>query len=147
MSWIGNSILPKKKSNSKTLPSYKSIKIRELWSQMKFFLLLALSSQEIYCLKRTLLKEPVSICKADLVIQLYAIDVVFFNILWFFYIGRLEETKNILKIKEDTCLEMTLEMERTRALELKAFHEKEEIRSKLEETYEEKDRIGKVIYV
>lgn len=77
MSWIGNSILPKKKSNSKTLPSYKSIKIQELWSQMKFFLLLALSSREIYCLKRILLKEPVSICKADLVIQLYAIDVVF----------------------------------------------------------------------
>jgi len=38
-------------------------------------------------------------------------------------------------------------MERTRALELKAFHEKEEIRSKLEETYEERDRIGKVIYL
>ncbi|KFQ01664.1 Kinesin-like KIF15, partial [Haliaeetus albicilla] len=57
--------------------------------------------------------------------------------------AELEETKNTLKIKENTCLEMTLEMERTRALELKAFHEKEEIRSKLEETYEEKDRIGK----
>uniref|UniRef100_A0A663DW72 Kinesin family member 15 n=1 Tax=Aquila chrysaetos chrysaetos TaxID=223781 RepID=A0A663DW72_AQUCH len=55
----------------------------------------------------------------------------------------LEETKNTLKIKENTCLEITLEMERTRALELKAFREKEEIRSKLEETYEEKDRIGK----
>ncbi|NXT38868.1 KIF15 protein, partial [Pelecanoides urinatrix] len=57
--------------------------------------------------------------------------------------AELEETKNTLKIKENTCLEMTLEMERTRALELKAFHEKEEIRSKLEETYEERDRIGK----
>ncbi|NWI17908.1 KIF15 protein, partial [Crypturellus soui] len=57
--------------------------------------------------------------------------------------AELEEIKNTLKIKENTCLEMTLEMERTRALELKAFHEKEEIRSKLEETYEEKDRIGK----
>uniref|UniRef100_A0A663DW68 Kinesin family member 15 n=1 Tax=Aquila chrysaetos chrysaetos TaxID=223781 RepID=A0A663DW68_AQUCH len=53
------------------------------------------------------------------------------------------KTKNTLKIKENTCLEITLEMERTRALELKAFREKEEIRSKLEETYEEKDRIGK----
>lgn len=42
---------------------------------------------------------------------------------------------------------MTLEMERTRALELKAFHEKEEIRSKLEEMYEERDRIEKVLYV
>uniref|UniRef100_A0A8D0EGC6 Hyaluronan-mediated motility receptor C-terminal domain-containing protein n=1 Tax=Strix occidentalis caurina TaxID=311401 RepID=A0A8D0EGC6_STROC len=56
---------------------------------------------------------------------------------------KLEEAKNTLKIKENTCLEMTLEMERTRALELKAFHEKEEIRSKLEETYEERERIGK----
>ncbi|XP_067147461.1 kinesin-like protein KIF15 isoform X2 [Apteryx mantelli] len=57
--------------------------------------------------------------------------------------AELEEIKNTLKIKENTCLEMTLEIERTRALELKAFHEKEEIRSKLEETYEERDRIGK----
>uniref|UniRef100_A0A663MBZ8 Kinesin family member 15 n=1 Tax=Athene cunicularia TaxID=194338 RepID=A0A663MBZ8_ATHCN len=56
---------------------------------------------------------------------------------------KLEEAKNTLKIKENTCLEMMLEMERTRALELKAFHEKEEIRSKLEETYEERERIGK----
>uniref|UniRef100_A0A803XSP3 Kinesin family member 15 n=1 Tax=Meleagris gallopavo TaxID=9103 RepID=A0A803XSP3_MELGA len=55
------------------------------------------------------------------------------------------KTKNTLRIRENTCLEMTLEMERTRALELKAFHEKEEIRSKLEETYEERDRIGKEI--
>ncbi|KAM8810752.1 kinesin-like protein KIF15 [Eudromia elegans] len=57
--------------------------------------------------------------------------------------AELEEIKNALKIKENACLEMTMEIERTRALELKAFHEKEEIRSKLEETYEEKDRIGK----
>ncbi|NWS70265.1 KIF15 protein, partial [Crotophaga sulcirostris] len=57
--------------------------------------------------------------------------------------AELEEAKNTLKMKENTCLEMSLEMERTRALELKAFHEKEEIRSKLEETYEERDRIGK----
>lgn len=67
-----------------------------------------------------------------------------FNVLWFFYIGRLEETKNILRIQEKSCREMTLEMERTRTLELKAFNEKEEIRSKLEEAYEEKDRIEKV---
>uniref|UniRef100_A0A8U8BUM8 Uncharacterized protein n=1 Tax=Geospiza parvula TaxID=87175 RepID=A0A8U8BUM8_GEOPR len=66
-----------------------------------------------------------------------------FNVLWFFYIGRLEETKNILRIQEKSCHEMTLEMERTRTLELKAFNEKEEIRSKLEEAYEEKDRIEK----
>ncbi|NXL86611.1 KIF15 protein, partial [Alectura lathami] len=57
--------------------------------------------------------------------------------------AELEETKNTLRIRENACLEMTLEMERTRALELKAFQEKEEIRSKLEETYEERDRIGK----
>lgn len=67
-----------------------------------------------------------------------------FNVLWLFYIGRLEETKNILRIQENICREMTLEMERTRTLELKAFNEKEEIRSKLEEAYEEKDRIEKV---
>lgn len=70
-----------------------------------------------------------------------------FNVLWFFYIGRLEETKNILRIQEKTRHEMTLEMERTRTLELKAFHEKEEIRSKLEEAYEERDRIEKVTHV
>ncbi|NWH64941.1 KIF15 protein, partial [Geococcyx californianus] len=57
--------------------------------------------------------------------------------------AELEEAKNTLRTKENTCLEMNLEMERTRALELKAFHEKEEIRSKLEEVYEERDRIGK----
>ncbi|NXX42477.1 KIF15 protein, partial [Tricholaema leucomelas] len=59
--------------------------------------------------------------------------------------AELEETKNTLRVRENTCLEMALEMERTRALELKAFHEKEEIRSKLEETYEERDRIGKEV--
>uniref|UniRef100_A0A8C5TAC2 Kinesin family member 15 n=1 Tax=Malurus cyaneus samueli TaxID=2593467 RepID=A0A8C5TAC2_9PASS len=53
------------------------------------------------------------------------------------------ETKNILRIQENTCHRMTLEMERTRTLELKAFNEKEEIRSKLEEAYEERDRIEK----
>lgn len=40
---------------------------------------------------------------------------------------------------------MTLEMEQMQALKLKVFHEKEEIRSKLKETYEERDRIAKVI--
>ncbi|NXQ64183.1 KIF15 protein, partial [Anthoscopus minutus] len=59
--------------------------------------------------------------------------------------AELEETKNILRIKENTCHEITLEMERTRTLELKAFNEKEEIRSKLEEAYEERDRIEKEI--
>uniref|UniRef100_A0A8C4UCR5 Kinesin family member 15 n=1 Tax=Falco tinnunculus TaxID=100819 RepID=A0A8C4UCR5_FALTI len=60
-----------------------------------------------------------------------------------YYPSHVKETKNMLKIKENTCLEITLEMERTRALELKAFHEKEEIRSKLEEMYEERDRTEK----
>ncbi|NXY89724.1 KIF15 protein, partial [Alcedo cyanopectus] len=60
--------------------------------------------------------------------------------------AELEETKNTLRNKENICLQMTLEMERTRALELKAFNEKEEIRSKLEETYEERDRIGKEMH-
>ncbi|NXE87739.1 KIF15 protein, partial [Menura novaehollandiae] len=59
--------------------------------------------------------------------------------------AELEETKNILRIQENTCHKMTLEMERTRTLELKAFNEKEEIRSKLEEAYEERDRIEKEI--
>ncbi|NXY03993.1 KIF15 protein, partial [Pteruthius melanotis] len=59
--------------------------------------------------------------------------------------AELEETKNILRIQEKTRQEMTLEMERTRILELKAFNEKEEIRSKLEEAYEERDRIEKEI--
>ncbi|KAI1242912.1 Kinesin-like protein KIF15, partial [Lamprotornis superbus] len=59
--------------------------------------------------------------------------------------AELEETKNILRIQENTCHEMTLEMERTRTLELKAFNEKEELRSKLEEAYEEKDKIEKEI--
>ncbi|NXO99880.1 KIF15 protein, partial [Certhia brachydactyla] len=57
--------------------------------------------------------------------------------------AELEETKNILRIQEHACREMTLEMERTRTLELKAFNEKEEIRSRLEEAYEERDRIEK----
>ncbi|NXG17957.1 KIF15 protein, partial [Grallaria varia] len=59
--------------------------------------------------------------------------------------AELEETKNILRIQENTCRQMTLEMQRTRTLELKAFNEKEEIRSKLEEAYEEKDRTEKEI--
>uniref|UniRef100_A0A8U8C3L9 Uncharacterized protein n=1 Tax=Geospiza parvula TaxID=87175 RepID=A0A8U8C3L9_GEOPR len=60
-----------------------------------------------------------------------------------YYPSHVKETKNILRIQEKSCHEMTLEMERTRTLELKAFNEKEEIRSKLEEAYEEKDRIEK----
>ncbi|KAF4801341.1 Kinesin-like protein KIF15 [Turdus rufiventris] len=59
--------------------------------------------------------------------------------------AELEETKNILRIQENTCHEITLEMERTRTLELKAFNEKEEIRSKLEEAYEERHKFEKEI--
>ncbi|NXH60441.1 KIF15 protein, partial [Rhabdornis inornatus] len=59
--------------------------------------------------------------------------------------AELEETKNILRIQENTCHEITLEMERTRTLELKAFNEKEEMRSKLEEAYEERDKTEKEI--
>uniref|UniRef100_A0A8D2PEM0 Kinesin family member 15 n=1 Tax=Zosterops lateralis melanops TaxID=1220523 RepID=A0A8D2PEM0_ZOSLA len=62
-----------------------------------------------------------------------------------YYPSHVKETKNILRIQEKACREMTLEMERTRTLELKAFNEKEEIRSKLEEAYEERDRIEKEI--
>uniref|UniRef100_A0A8C8VL42 Kinesin family member 15 n=1 Tax=Pelusios castaneus TaxID=367368 RepID=A0A8C8VL42_9SAUR len=65
------------------------------------------------------------------------------SVLQYFNICRLEETKNAVKSKESTCLEMTREIERTRALESKTFQEKEEIRSKLEETYEERDKVIK----
>lgn len=39
---------------------------------------------------------------------------------------------------------MAEEVERTRTLESKAFEEKEQLRSKLEELYEEKERIFQV---
>uniref|UniRef100_A0A8C3IFX3 Kinesin family member 15 n=1 Tax=Chrysemys picta bellii TaxID=8478 RepID=A0A8C3IFX3_CHRPI len=55
----------------------------------------------------------------------------------------LAETKNALKSTESGYLEMTMEIERTRALESKTFQEKEEMRSKLEETCEERDKIKK----
>ena len=42
------------------------------------------------------------------------------------------------------CLRMAEEVERTRTLESKAFQEKEQLRSKLEEVYEEKERIFQV---
>uniref|UniRef100_A0A8B9SMP7 Kinesin family member 15 n=1 Tax=Anas platyrhynchos TaxID=8839 RepID=A0A8B9SMP7_ANAPL len=88
-------------------------------------------------------QRSASVSDTDIVFLLYAIYVGFSIFCDAFFIGRLEETKNALRIRENICLEMTQEMERTRALELKAFNEKEEIRSKLEETYEERDRIGK----
>lgn len=39
---------------------------------------------------------------------------------------------------------MTEEVERTRTLESKAFQEKEQLRSKLEEMYEERERTSQV---
>uniref|UniRef100_A0A8C3PCU4 Kinesin family member 15 n=1 Tax=Chrysemys picta bellii TaxID=8478 RepID=A0A8C3PCU4_CHRPI len=59
------------------------------------------------------------------------------------YFSLLAETKNALKSTESGYLEMTMEIERTRALESKTFQEKEEMRSKLEETCEERDKIKK----
>ncbi|XP_006765148.1 PREDICTED: kinesin-like protein KIF15 isoform X1 [Myotis davidii] len=52
----------------------------------------------------------------------------------------LEEVQNTLQSKETDYLRMTEEVERTRTLESKAFQEKEQLRSKLEEFYEERER-------
>nr|XP_019579634.1 PREDICTED: kinesin-like protein KIF15 isoform X2 [Rhinolophus sinicus] len=52
----------------------------------------------------------------------------------------LEEAQCALQNKETDYLRMTEEVERTRTLESKAFQEKEQLRSKLEELYEEKER-------
>ncbi|XP_001114881.3 kinesin-like protein KIF15 isoform X1 [Macaca mulatta] len=52
----------------------------------------------------------------------------------------LEEVQSALYNKEMECLRMTEEVERTRTLESKAFQEKEQLRSKLEEMYEERER-------
>ncbi|XP_058583261.1 kinesin-like protein KIF15 isoform X2 [Neofelis nebulosa] len=53
----------------------------------------------------------------------------------------LEEVQSALQNKEMDCLRMAEEVDRTRTLESKAFQEKEQLRSKLEELYEEKERI------
>ncbi|XP_077633289.1 kinesin-like protein KIF15 isoform X1 [Crocuta crocuta] len=53
----------------------------------------------------------------------------------------LEEVQSALQNKEMDCLRMAEEVERTRTLESKAFQEKEQLRSKLEELYEEKEKI------
>ncbi|XP_029773722.1 kinesin-like protein KIF15 [Suricata suricatta] len=53
----------------------------------------------------------------------------------------LEEVQSALQNKERDCLRMADEVERTRTLESKAFQEKEQLRSKLEELYEEKEKI------
>ncbi|XP_057353167.1 kinesin-like protein KIF15 [Manis pentadactyla] len=55
--------------------------------------------------------------------------------------ANLEEVQSTLQSKDTECLRMTEEVERTRTLESKAFQEKEQLRSKLEELYEEKERI------
>uniref|UniRef100_A0A673TTZ7 Kinesin-like protein KIF15 n=1 Tax=Suricata suricatta TaxID=37032 RepID=A0A673TTZ7_SURSU len=52
--------------------------------------------------------------------------------------------KSALQNKERDCLRMADEVERTRTLESKAFQEKEQLRSKLEELYEEKEKIFQV---
>ncbi|KAJ6653873.1 hypothetical protein lerEdw1_008621 [Lerista edwardsae] len=57
--------------------------------------------------------------------------------------SELEKARNDLTIKEAAYWEMTHEVEQKRALELKAFQEKEEMRSKLEEMSEEKIKIEK----
>ena len=54
------------------------------------------------------------------------------------YCRSLEEVQSALQEKETDCLRMTEEIERTRTLESKAFQEKEQLRSKLEELYEER---------
>ncbi|XP_038617426.1 kinesin-like protein KIF15 [Tachyglossus aculeatus] len=56
--------------------------------------------------------------------------------------SELEDAKNVFKSRELIWVEMSEEVERTRALESKAFQEKEKLRSKLEETFEEKDKIA-----
>lgn len=52
----------------------------------------------------------------------------------------LEEVQSALHSKEKFCHRMSEEVERTRTLESRAFQEKEQLRSKLEEMYEERER-------
>ncbi|XP_053455384.1 kinesin-like protein KIF15 [Nycticebus coucang] len=52
----------------------------------------------------------------------------------------LEEVQSALHNREMDCLRVAEEVERTRTLESKAFQEKEQLRSKLEEMYEERER-------
>lgn len=56
------------------------------------------------------------------------------------YSSSLGEAQSALHSKEIDCLRMAEEIERTRTLEAKAFQEKEQLRSKLEEMYEERER-------
>lgn len=52
----------------------------------------------------------------------------------------LEEVQSALQSREKACHRMSEEVERTRTLEARAFQEKEQLRSKLEEMYEERER-------
>ncbi|XP_075412076.1 kinesin-like protein KIF15 isoform X2 [Tenrec ecaudatus] len=52
----------------------------------------------------------------------------------------LAEVQSALQDRERGCRRMAEEVERTRTLESKAFQEKEQLRSKLEEMYEERER-------
>ncbi|KAE8596956.1 hypothetical protein XENTR_v10016296 [Xenopus tropicalis] len=56
--------------------------------------------------------------------------------------AELEETRNLLCAKDHSLNELNKEIERTRALEAKAFTEKEEIRSILEGKYEETEKLS-----
>ncbi|XP_074201162.1 kinesin-like protein KIF15 isoform X4 [Camelus bactrianus] len=56
------------------------------------------------------------------------------------YCYSLEQLQSALQKKETDYLTVTEEVERVRMLESKAFQEKEQLRSKLEELYEEKER-------
>ncbi|XP_023556410.1 kinesin-like protein KIF15 [Octodon degus] len=52
----------------------------------------------------------------------------------------LREVQSALHSREEDCLRMAEEVARTQTLEAKAFQEKEQLRSKLEEMYEERER-------
>lgn len=73
-------------------------------------------------------------------------DAFSFNAFNYKLSHRLEKARQELTSKDTALQEMTLEVERTRALELKAFQGKEEMRSKLEEMYEERVKMEKVCY-
>ncbi|XP_077160373.1 kinesin-like protein KIF15 isoform X2 [Paroedura picta] len=57
--------------------------------------------------------------------------------------SELEKARREIASKDTACQEMILEVERTRALELRTFQEKEEMRSNLEEMYEERVKMEK----
>lgn len=57
--------------------------------------------------------------------------------------AELDETRNALKATNNSLIDMKKEIDRTRALESKAFREKEELRSKLEESSEQREQVQK----